>query len=160
MSTADAPGPPGLTSSEPIRWPARRNADHRQLCLCPTGFGVVDRNGHGGALRGGDVTGVIDELDCSCPSSAGAPRRRAAALGSDRHRVPVCAGSRQCHRGCPATSSPNESSAELNGLRRDMAAIVAPRIRAGARKGHALISYQWPGCQHFAPLGGVVPPIR
>ena len=171
-----APGPARVDQQRSDPLAGRGNADHRQLGLRPSGIVVVDRDGHGGALRGGNVAGVGRGTWLQLPQFGVTPPLAAPGSASGRHRVPESrrrsAGSAGCQ---PASNSPNDSSAELNGLRRDMAVNRCTlRIPVVARKGHALISSRaahelptrraWPSfgdvAQHFAPLGGVVPSIR
>ena len=66
-----------------------RDADHRQLCLCAFGFGVIDGHRHCAALRGRDGSGV----DGTDPPLAASPHRRLPVL-LDRLAVRRSPGSR------------------------------------------------------------------
>ena len=131
------PGPPGLTNSDPTRWPVagtRITASwlglHRDCCSRPGPTPLC--SGQWGCRW------------CRQEPFAGAPFDSSAATGCGAGVCPDPGAGRRRHRDnrlITGTSRPNESSAELNGLRRRMAVIVAPSgYSRGARKGHALIS--------------------
>ena len=85
------PWPAGIHHQHPDAVTGRGYADDRQLCLCAFGIGVIERDGHGAALCGRNVTGVAGELFAAAPH-----RRLAVGLGRlPLGRAPMRRGTRR-----------------------------------------------------------------
>ena len=118
-----------------------RYPDDGQLCLCALRIRVVDRDGHGAALRGRDVAGVADELFTAAPY-------RWLAVGLCRRSLGrgVCGG-----HVTPATSTHASSAAPLLPARR-MADMVARTSRLELRRNRTVTLRRPSRAQRSIPL--------